>query len=178
MLIDIGFIILLIMAIFQGVRKGFIVGIVSFLAIIIGLAAALKLSVFVADYLKNSVIIAAKWVPVVSFLMVLVVVLLLVGLSARLIKKALHLVMLGWLDMLGGIILYLCIYLVIFSIILFYSNKLMLINPNTIAGSKTYPYIAPLGFMVIDNMGKIIPVFRNMFTDLEDFFGSLTIKAS
>jgi len=177
MLIDIILIIVLIMAIFQGVRKGFILGIVSFFAIIIGLAAALKLSVVMADYLKNSVVAATKWLPLISFILVFVVVILLVGLLARLVKKTVQFAMLGWLDTIGGIILYICIYTIIYSIFLFYSDKLMLINGDVITNSKTYSYIAPWGPKVIGNLGKILPIFKNMFADLGAFFAALAKKA-
>ena len=85
MIIDIGFLILMILAIFKGLRKGFILGIFSLFAFIIGLAAALKLSVVVAAWLQKNVIPASRWLPVLSFLLVFIVVIFLVGLGARLI---------------------------------------------------------------------------------------------
>lgn len=178
MLIDIIFILVLILAIFKGLNKGLILGIFSFLAIIIGLAAALKLSVVVANYLQESMITATKWLPLLSFILVLIVVILLVGLVARFIKKALQFAMLGWLDSLGGMILYIALYTIIFSIFLFYASKLILIQPEVVAGSRTYPYIAPWGPKVIDNLGKIIPVFKDMFADLENFFAEIAKKAA
>ena len=54
----------------------------------------------------------------------------------------------------------------------------MLIKRDVIANSKTYPYIAPWGPKVIDNLGKIIPIFKNMFADLEAFFAALAKKAA
>ena len=144
----------------------------------IGLAAALKLSVVMAGYLKSSVMASTKWLPLISFIIVLVVVLLLVGLLGRLIRKALQFAMLGWLDSLGGVILYLCIYTIILSIFLFYSDKLMIINKEVIANSKTYPYIEPWGPRVIGSMGKILPIFKNMFTELEAFFAELAKKTA
>jgi membrane protein required for colicin V production len=178
MLIDIIFILVLILAIFKGLSKGLILGIFSFLAIIIGLAAALKLSVVVANYLQGSAVTATKWLPLLSFILVLIVVILLVGLVARLIKKTFQFAMLGWLDSLCGMILYIALYTIICSIFLFYASKLMLIQPEVIAGSRTYPYIAPWGPKVIDNLGKIIPVFKDMFADLEDFFAGIAKKAA
>jgi membrane protein required for colicin V production len=178
MLIDIIFVLILIMAIFRGISKGLVVGIISFFAVIIGLAAALKLSVVVAEYLKNSVIASTKWLPLISFVLVFLVVLLLVSLLARFIKKSLQFAMLGWLDSIGGIILYICLYTIIFSIILFYINRLLLLTPDVISNSKTYPYIAPWGPKVSDNMGKIIPVFKNMFAELGLFFEGIAKKAS
>lgn len=178
MLIDIFFILVILMAVFRGISKGFVLGIVSFFAIMIGLAAALKLSVVVAGYLKSSVLAATKWLPLISFILVLVVVLLLVGLLARLIKKSLQFAMLGWLDSLGGIVLYICLYTIIFSILIFYADKVAVLKPDVIANSKTYPYIAPWGPKAIDNLGKIIPIFKNMFADLEAFFAELARKTA
>ena len=178
MLIDIIFILVLILAIFQGLSKGLILGIFSFLAIIIGLAAALKLSVIVANYIQGSAVTASKWLPLLSFILVLIVVILLVGLVARLIKKTLQFAMLGWLDSFCGMILYIALYTIIFSIFLFYASKLMLIHPEVIAGSRTYQYIAPWGPKVIDNLGKIIPVFKDMFSDLENFFAEIAKKTA
>jgi membrane protein required for colicin V production len=178
MLIDIIYILVLIMAIFNGLRKGFVVGIFSFLAIMIGLAAALKLSVIVARYFEHSVSSAAKWVPVLSFILVLIVVMIVVGLVARLIKKTLQFAMLGWLDSIGGMILYVILYTLVFSIFLFYATKLMLLTPDVIANSKTYPFVSSWGISVINNLGRIIPAFKDMFAELESFFSELAKKAA
>jgi membrane protein required for colicin V production len=86
--------------------------------------------------------------------------------------------MLGWLDSLGGMILYLAIYTIIFSVFLFFADKLFLIQPATIHDSKIYPYVAPWGPKVIDNLGNIIPIFKDMFTQLQDFFGNLAKKTA
>ena len=86
--------------------------------------------------------------------------------------------MLGWLDSLGGMILYVAIYTIIFSVFLFFADKLFLIQPSTIQDSKIYPYVAPWGPKVIDNLGNIIPVFKDMFTQLEDFFAGLAKKTA
>lgn len=178
MIIDVAFILAIILAIFKGLSKGLILGIFSLLAFIIGLAAALKLSVLVAAYLKDSSGAFAKWLPLISFMLVFIAVIFLVGLLARLIKKVVRFAMLGWLDSLGGMVLYITIYTIIFSVFLFFADKLFLIQPATIQDSKLYPYIAPWGPKVIDNLGKMIPVFKDMFTQLQDFFGNLAKKSA
>ncbi len=176
MIIDIAYLLILIIAIFKGISKGFIVGIFSLVAFIIGLAAALKLSALMAAYLQNHVTSFAKWLPVISFLLVFIVVVMLVGLGARVIKKALDIAMLGWLDRLGGIALYMIIYTIIFSIVLFFAEKIFLIKPDVIAASVVYKNVAPIGPYVINNLGKIIPFFKDMFKDLENFFGAFAKK--
>lgn len=177
MIIDVAFLLTMLVAIFKGFRKGFIVGVFSLLAFIIGLAAALKLSAIVAKYLEQNVMTATKWLPALSFFLVFIVVVLLVGIGARLIKKTFALAMLGWLDRLLGIILYVILYTIIFSIILFFAEKMLLLKPQVISDSNTYNYIAPWGPNVINNLGNIIPIFKDMFTQLQSFFENLGKKS-
>lgn len=178
MVIDFAFIIVMIIAVFKGFRKGLILGIFSLFAFMIGLAAALKLSVIVADYLKENGGSFSKWLPLFSFTIVFIGVVFLVGIVGTIIKKTIRFAMLGWLDILGGIILYVAIYTIIFSIFLFFAEKLFLIRQSTIHDSNLYSYIAPWGPKVIDNLGKIIPIFKDMFTDLQNFFGGIAKKSS
>ncbi len=166
----------MIIAIFKGLSKGFIVGVFSLLAFVIGLAAALKFAAIVSVYLQEKGMEATKWLPVISFFLVFVVVILLVGLGARLIKKTVQFAMLGWLDSLLGIFLYMIIYVIIFSVILFFADKMFLLKPHVIADSHTYRYVAPWGTKVINSLGSIIPFFKDMFLQLQDFFDSITNK--
>jgi membrane protein required for colicin V production len=176
MLIDVAFFIVMIVAVYKGFTKGFIVGIFSFIAFIIGLAAALKLSVIVAHHLQASSMVTGKWLPVISFALVFIVVVLLVNIGARILKKAVSMVMLGWIDKFAGILLYMCIYTIIFSVILFFAEKTFLIKADTVAASSVHDYVAPWGPKVINNLGRIIPVFKDLFSQLESFFETLGHK--
>ncbi len=59
-MIDIIFAILIIIAIVKGYRKGFIIALFSIIGIIVGLAAALKLSAVVAVRLQHNVTLSSK----------------------------------------------------------------------------------------------------------------------
>ena len=138
-----------------------------------GLAAAMKLSVLAAEYLKNTANLTARWLPVISFALVFLAVVILIRVISALVQKAAEVIMLGWLNKLAGIVLYLVIYTIIFSVILFYADKIHLLNNDALTASKTYPYIQPCGPAVINSIGTVIPVFRNMFHELEVFFEKL-----
>lgn len=176
MIIDILFLIVMIIAVFKGFSKGIVVAIFSFIAFIIGLAASLKLSAVVAQHLQTSSGVSGKWMPLLAFSLVFIVVVLLVNIGARIIRKTISMAMLGWLDRLGGIILYIIIYTIIFSVILFFAEKMVLLRPETIKASKVYRFVAPWGPAVIDNLGKIIPVFKDIFLQLQSFFQNLGNK--
>ena len=141
MSIDAIYLIILVVAIFKGLKNGFVVGIISLFGFIIGLAAAMKLSAVVAHSLENSSGSLSKWLPFFSFFIVFIVVIFLVGLLARTIKKILSLSMLGWLDKLLGVALYLILYTIIFSIFLFFAVNAHLISQQSIEASNVYPYI-------------------------------------
>jgi len=173
MLIDIIFAALLLMAIIKGYSKGLIVAVFSVIALIVGLAAALKLSAVTANWLKGTVHVAAKWLPILAFIIVFVVAVLLVRLGAKALEKISELAWLGWVNKLGGILLYLVLYTLLYSVALFYLNKIHLLEPAAIASSKTYHYILPWAPWVTEEMGKWIPVFKNIFSELEDFFAKL-----
>jgi len=171
--IDIVFLILLLMAIFKGLHRGLIVAIFSLLALMAGLAAAIKLSAVVADYLKQNTHLPSKWLPALAFLLVFIIVILLVRWAAAMIKAAINFALLGWVDKIGGVLLYAFIYITVYSIILFYAANLNLISQNARASSIVYSSVEPWGPIVINSFGKFIPFFKNMFSDLENFFAHL-----
>lgn len=177
MFIDIVFLILILIACVKGYSKGFIIALFSIVGFIAGLAAALKLSAYVAAKLSGTFSTSGKWLPFISFLLVFIAVVVLVNLGAKLIQKSLELVMLGWLNRIAGILLFALLYSIFFSIFLFYAVQLHFISPETIAASATYPYLQPLGPAVINSLGTIIPAFKNMFGQLQEFFGRMNDAA-
>jgi membrane protein required for colicin V production len=173
MILDLILVVILLIAIVKGYQRGLIVGVFSFAAIIVGLAAAIKLSAVAADYIGKSVKASNQWLPIISFAVVFIVVVLLVRLGANLIQRTMELTLLGWVNRLGGIVLYAALYLIVFSVILFYAVQVHLVRQPTIEKSLTYSFVQPWGPKAINAFASVVPVFRNMFTELEDFFGGL-----
>lgn len=178
MIIDLIFAVLVVFAVIQGYRRGLIVAIFSFISIIVGLAAAMKLSTVVAKYIGHSVKISDKWLPIVSFIIVFIIVVLLIRLGAKAIQRLTETIMLGWANRLGGIILYAAIYTTVFSIVLFYARQIKIIDPKTLQASVTYSFIQPWGPKAIDGLAAVIPFFKNMFGELEHFFSGMSEKIS
>jgi len=174
MMIDVLFLILMVMAIYRGYTRGFIVALFSILAGIAGLAAAMKLSTVVADYLGNNAHISKQWLPVLSFLLVFIVVVLLVRLGASLIEKSIEVVMLGWVNRIAGIILYALLYTILLSILVFYAAQVKLVGMKTLTDSKSWLFIEPLGPLVINGLGTFIPWFKDMFAQLQTFFDNIS----
>lgn len=178
MLLDILLLLFLVFAFIKGYQRGLIVGVFSFIAILVGLAAAIKLSALVAGYLGENVKIAAQWLPVLSFIIVFLGFVLLVRLGANVLQRTVEFGMLGWLNRLGGMLFYAALVLVVYSVLLFYATQLELITPETQENSLTYAWVEPWAPRVVGGFGEVIPFFNNMFTDLKEFFGGVAENLS
>jgi membrane protein required for colicin V production len=178
MLVDLIFAVVMVLALLKGYQRGLIVGLFSLVAVIIGLAAAMKLSTVVAGYIGKAVKISDEWLPVISFAVVFLGVVLLIRLGANAIEKAIEVALLGWVNKLGGIILYAAIYILIFSVLLFYAEQVKLLKPETIQQSVTYSFVQPWGPKAINGVGSIIPIFKDMFGELESFFDGVAKNIS
>lgn len=178
MILDLIFVVILALAVFKGFQRGLIVGIFSFVAIIIGLAAAIKLSVVVAGYIGEAVNVSDTWLPIISFAVVFIGVVLLVRLGANAIQRSVEIAMLGWVNRLGGIVLYAGLFIAVFSVVLFYAGQVNLLSDQTIDQSVTYSFVQPWGPRTINIFGALIPFFKDMFVQLQDFFGMVSEHAA
>lgn len=170
-------IVLLVIAAFKGHRVGLIVGAFSYVAFIIGIAAAMKLSAIAAIPLSTMKIVPDKWLPFIAFLLVFTAVVIIVKLLAKLLQSATQKIMLGWLNRLGGVALFALLYISVFAIFLFYLTRMNVISDTTTSGSATYPFIKILGRAAVEALGDLIPLFKGLFTQLESFFDVIAQKA-
>jgi membrane protein required for colicin V production len=173
MIIDIAFFVLILLALKKGYSKGLIVAVFSLLGFIIGLAAAIKLSAVVAGWLGTQLNVAQQWIPIISFALVFIGVVYLVKLGAALVEKSIKFVMLGWVNKIGGILFYALLYCIVLSIFCFYAKQLNIITPTIIKDSKVYSFIEPIGQKVINSIGTVIPIFKDLFSQLESFFDTV-----
>jgi membrane protein required for colicin V production len=176
MFLDLVFLVFMILAVFKGYSRGMIVALFSIFAFIAGIAAAMKLSTTVAAWLGDNVHVSSRWLPVISFLVVFIGVVILVRIGAKFIEKTMDLVMLGWLNRVGGMLLYILLYSIHLSVVVFYASQVKLISDETLAASASWPFIQPLGPWAMGTLGKLVPFFKDMFGDLQNFFSQIGTK--
>ncbi|MEY3323812.1 MAG: hypothetical protein RL316_660 [Bacteroidota bacterium] len=173
MFIDILLLLLLVFATYTGYKRGLIVGVLSFIALVVGMAAAMKLSVVATAYLESYFHWKGSWVPPVSFLLVFILVVVLIRLGANALEKGAQLITLGWANTLGGILFYWVIFLFATSVILFYLVELPFFPTSSLQESQSYPYLKEIGPWVINGYAKVFPLFQGMYQDLEHFFDGI-----
>lgn len=176
MAIDIAYLIVVLLALVKGWQKGLIVAVFSLVAWIIGVAAALKFSTVAAAYLEDSGQVSAKWIPFISFLVVFLTVVIVIRILAKLIEATVELAWMGWMNNAAGAVLYVMLYSLLFSVALFFLIQMKIVSDETASSSLVFGFIEPWGPVVINGLGKVIPFFKDMFAELEEFFTNMAQK--
>lgn len=131
-------------AVFKGIKNGLIVAIFSIVGWILGIIAAFKFSDVAAEYLKGSLDMSPRTLYILSFILVFLLVMLLVNLGAKVVEKTVELAFMGWINRLGGIFFYVLLYTLIFSVMIYFGERVKLISDETIAASRVYPWVKPV----------------------------------
>ena len=177
MVLDVIGIILIFLFFVRGYMKGIIVSAFSVLAILLGIVCSLKLSQSLSAWLLEKGWITSGWVQVISYVALFIGVFLIVRLIARLLQKAVEGMALGVVNKLIGGLLYAFLGAVLWSSLLWIGNQMHIVTPETIAASKTYPWLSKLAPWFFDQAGKLLPFVKDTFSKLEHFFDTLNQKA-
>ncbi len=128
-----------------GFRKGLIISLASLVALILGIYLAVYFSHFAGDLLRSGFNITSVYLPVISFAVTFLAVLIVVLLLGKLIEKLFDVVGMGFLNHLTGalfgLIKSILILSVIFFVITIADPKEKLIKPEAKKESIFYKHI-------------------------------------
>lgn len=170
MYIDIILAIFFLIATLKGYKKGFFLSLFSFVGYLLGMFLAIKCSAMLSEKMKEHTGQVEKWYPFLSFILIMAGTIVIAGILGNLFKKSADAVMLGWLDRLGGVILYMCIFGIIASFLLFFLLKVNVISNDTCNKSRLYSLIEPIAPNLMNYSGKIIPACKGVMDQLNHFF--------
>jgi membrane protein required for colicin V production len=151
---------LLIVAILQGIRNGLIKAVLSFFSFFIGLIVAYQLAGWVARQLKEYTKIESHWLPFISFVIVLLVVLFLIRWISGLLQQTAEVLMLGWLNKLLGIALYGFIYFTIWSALVYFLQILGVLEAAKIKDAYSYSYLQKWWHYCTEKMSLWLPFIK------------------
>jgi membrane protein required for colicin V production len=157
------------MGVYKGWTKGFIMAIVTFVSFFVALALALQFSGWVEGYLKKHTDSSNDWLAFLAFLLILIGAIIGIRILGKIVEKSVELIMLGIVNRLAGILLYLFIYFSIFAVVLIYLKQFEIIGNETAIHSKSYTYLIHFGGWVIDLFAEWLPAIKNLFNDTKEF---------
>ncbi|MDR1416409.1 MAG: CvpA family protein [Prevotellaceae bacterium] len=119
---DIVFVLLFCIAIYSGIKQGFIMQVAALLSLILGVYVAFKFSSMLAGWITG-LGVGAQAVSIISFSLTFIGVIILARLVAHVAQRIVHIVMLGWLNRLLGAVFSLVKMSLIISVALFVINS-------------------------------------------------------
>ena len=161
---------ILIVAILQGIRNGLIKAILSFFSLFIGLIVAYQLAGWVANQLKEHTKIESHWLPFISFVIVLLIVLFLVKWVSGLLQQTAEQLLLGWLNKIMGIVLYSFIYLTIWSAIIYFLQILGVLEAAKMKDAFSYSYLQKWWPYCMEKMSLWLPTIKTTITTFSSTF--------
>jgi membrane protein required for colicin V production len=161
---------LLIVAILQGIRNGLIKAILSFFSLFIGLIVAYQLAGWVANQLKQHTKIESHWLPFISFVVVLLLVLFLIKWVSGLLQQTAELLLLGWLNKVLGIVLYSFIYITIWSALVYFLQILGVLEAAKMKDAFTYTYLQKWWPYCMEKMSLWLPFIKTTIATFSNTF--------
>lgn len=169
MITDIILVLIMVLAFYKGWTKGLIMALFVFVSYFLALALAFQCSGMVQGYLWKGEAAQSRWYGFLAFAIVLVAAIILIRILGKLVEKLVEVVMLGIVNRLLGVVLFLFIYCSLYAVVLVFIES---INSSGLApvpdGSAEYSsvsmrYLLKLGNWVILNFSEWLPAMKSLF---------------
>jgi len=168
MIFDILFVVFLGAGFYWGYQKGIIYSVFSLLAYFIGIIGALKFSYVAVKFLHGSLNLGPKAMAIVAFIVMFLLIVLLVRAVAWGLEQILKGFSLNTVNQLVGGTIFALISFYVMCVMIWFLNKWDVFPDSQKVSSHVYHYVANTGPAVVEYSGKIIPMFKTAFQDIDD----------
>lgn len=153
----------------SGFRKGFIVEVATLLALILAVIGGFHFLHWGIALLQDQFNLSGNFVPLLSFILIFIGIVLIVNLVGKVLKKLVDMVFLGALDkiagaLLGGLKFVFFLSLLIWAFTVF---GIELPEPSR-EESLLYPYIVAIAPSTVEMFGFIIPATSNLLDKISE----------
>lgn len=172
--IDLVFLVFLLWSAYKGYTKGIIVQLATFAALLLGILGAIKFSDFTSDIIIRNFDVNGQYLPIISFALTFVAIVIGVHMIAKMISKLMEAVALGFVNRILGILFGVLKIAFIISIVLVLVNKIdrkyNFIPDDTKESSLLYKPLSEFAPMVFPylHFDEIRNQFDNKKEDNED----------
>ncbi|OWP62799.1 colicin v production protein [Hymenobacter amundsenii] len=156
----------------QGYRRGLVLEVATLLAFVLGVVGGLALLNDAIPLVRQYVGEAFGLLPLVSFVLVFAVIGWGVHLLSGLLKTAVHLTPLGFLDNVGGAVGGMLKWVLGLSLLLYgiESTSIPLISPQLASGSQVLPFVRQATPVALRVVGFVMPFASTLLTRVREVF--------
>lgn len=172
---DIIIIIPLIWGAYKGFKKGLIIEVASLIALFLGVWGGVKFSSISANYLGEMFEISEKIMPIISFAVTFIVIVIAVFSLAKLLQKFIKLIALGLINKITGAAFGVLKFMLIISVLLSLVNtvnaQINFISPEMKESSLLYKPISKVALIIIPGLKEIN--FNGLMDDVVEKEGEI-----
>jgi len=162
---------LLLLFVIQGIRKGFIISLATLAALVLGIWAAVHFSNYMDKLILEKFHPSGTWLPILSFTIIFLCVVVLVLLVAKGVEKLVSLVGMGILNRIIGGVFGLVKGIIFLSVLLFifckFDSKEKLLKQETKEKSMLFSYMEPVFPFLIKISGAEIKFPSGILPDIK-----------
>jgi membrane protein required for colicin V production len=174
--VDIIVVVLIGFLAFKGFQKGLVIELFSIVAFILGIMASMHLTnSILVNYFKDN---HTQWIPYLIYILVFIAVYLVVFLLGKLIEKLLKTVNLNLFNRIAGLVFGVLKAVFIFSLVVWLSQQAGYVPESYKEKSVFYRYLKDIAPAVINALSSYMPVFKDILSQIEDFFNQFAVKAA
>ncbi|MBK8684761.1 MAG: CvpA family protein [Bacteroidetes bacterium] len=169
MILDAIILILGLLAFIRGWKKGLLWALGSLVAVFAGIFISLKLSHTLADFLFKHQVLSGSYTLLLCFVVLFLLTMLAFRMLVGLVESILDKVMLGWVNHIGGGLLYTFFVVFVISTFLWLAKSAGLLQENIKSDSKTYVWIEPIGPKTVELVSAYLPFCKSLWADITSY---------
>lgn len=159
----------------SGFRKGFIIGVISLLALILGVMGGFYFLNWGVSLLVNEFGLSGRFLPILAFLMIFIGIILIVNFIGTILKKIIHMILLGGLDKMAGALVGAFMWAFLVSALIWVASVFRMDFPSDWReGSLLFSYVKPIAPMVVGLFDGVVPAASDLLDGLGDLIDSAT----
>ena len=152
-----------------GYRKGFVMEIVTLLALILAVIGGFHFLHWGISLLQTHFDLSGKFVPFLSFILIFVAIVLIVNAVGKVFQKILHMAFLGGVDKAAGALLGGIKWLFFLSLVIWAFQVFGVEIPEHLRDkSMLYSYVVGLAPYLVDMFGYIIPATSDLLDKISE----------
>lgn len=171
--LDILLLIPIISGAISGFRKGLIITVISLLALILGVFGGFYFLNWGVSLLITEFGFTGRMLPIIAFVIIFIAIIIIVNFIGKLVKKFVHMILLGGADKLAGALIGALMWAFLVSSLIWVASVFKMTFPNEWQeGSILFEYVKPVAPAVAGLLDGIIPAVSDIFEGLSDLIDS------
>lgn len=148
-------------AVIGGLRKGFIAQVIAIVSLLLGIWLSFRFSSIVTGWLSTWIQTSENILNIISFAVIFIVVILVLGIVGRLLEATVKIILLGWLNKLLGLVFAILKYAIVIGLLLMLFNT---INAETHIVKDEVLNNSALYRLLLDAASAIFPYLKTFFS--------------